>query len=91
MSPATILLHEQSIFDCAIWHFGPQDQARVYPSFYTIVPIGLVGQLINVEVNISIPSNIGTVRPYDARVPDVWCRSMRSITIYGLIQSPRLF
>ena len=36
-----------------------------------VVPIGLVRQLIDVEVNVPIEPHIGRIGPNDARIPNV--------------------
>lgn len=74
-------LHEECILDSAIRHFGPENQPWVHSPLHAIVPVGLIWKLVDVEVDVSIPANIGTVRPDDAVVADVWHRKMGCVAV----------
>ena len=69
-----LLSRQHSTLGPMIRQLGPQNQARVLPQIGAIVPIGLVRQLIDVEINITVEPDIGRIRPNDPRIPDVRLR-----------------
>jgi hypothetical protein len=57
-----------------IWQPTPQDQARILSFIHSIIPIRLVRQLIDIEVNVSIDSSICAVAPDYSWIADVGLR-----------------
>lgn len=63
--------HQQSILAGPIGQFGSENQPGVLPPIDTIVPIGLVRQLVDVHVYVPVETHIGAVRPDNPRVANV--------------------
>ena len=52
-------------------------QSRILPQIRAIVPIRLVGQLIDVEVDVAIEPDVRGVGPNDPRIPNIRLRLQR--------------
>lgn len=62
---------ENSALGASVRQFAPQDHAGVLAEIGAVVPVRLVGELVDVEVDVPVKAQVGAVRPEDARVPDV--------------------
>lgn len=73
--PVSKLLRRQhGTLSPIIRQLRPQNQPRIAPQIRAIVPIRLIRQLINIEINIPIEPHIRRIRPHDPRVPHVRLR-----------------
>ena len=57
-------------FHRTIRQFCPQHSTRVCSSIDSKVPIRLEGQLVDIEIDVTICTNGGTIRPQDSRISE---------------------
>ena len=72
--PPNFLSRKHTTLRAIIRQLRSQNQARILPQIRAIVPIRLIRQLVDVEINVPIEPHIGRIRPNDPRVPHVRLR-----------------